>query len=233
MANFNFQKNNVHAGEPVTAQGWNDMVDGLYEVQAYLKAATGTVKVEITNAGFDPTTARVVALLTGAPPSQAINPITPSTDFIFPRLPAGSYEIHAEAPGFTTAVGTVTVSPTGDVSPQPLQLTLTASKTVMPLVLGKKLSDAVTTLGSIQARIVDTQGKDLPMQGFDQTHADSPIVSQYPQPGEFVPASGTMIVVAAPVQVEPFVLVPNLIGLTFAQAKAALDPLGLNITVQY
>ena len=38
-----FTKTNVSPGEPVTAQAWNDIVDGLFEVQSILKAAGGTV----------------------------------------------------------------------------------------------------------------------------------------------------------------------------------------------
>ena len=226
---LNFKKTNVNAGEPVTAQAWNDIVNTLFEVQTILTAAAAVVRVQITNPNFDTAAGRVTASRDGAPPAEAIRPIPPSTEYTFPRLDAGAYQIRAEAPGFTAAVGTVTVGATGDVTPQPLQLALTPSATPMPNVLGQKLPAALTALQTIQPRVLDTVGKDLPLTGFDAAYNDAPVLTQWPDPGELAPTTGSLIIVATVIQPEPTVAVPDLSNMTFAQAQDALAKVGLMI----
>src|SRR5262245_43248376 len=122
---LDFVKTNVNPGEPVTAQAWNAIVDGLFEAQSILKAGGGTVRVHVTNTPFDAAKGRVTATRSGAPPAEAIRPIPPDTAYVFPRLAEGAYQIRADAPGFAPALGSVTVSATGDVTPPLLELTLT------------------------------------------------------------------------------------------------------------
>ncbi|HET9933950.1 MAG TPA: PASTA domain-containing protein [Polyangiaceae bacterium] len=228
---LNFSKTHVNPGEPVTARAWNDIVDGLFEVQALLKAAGGTATVQVTGAGVDSRRVRVTATSADGTPAEALRPIPPSTDFIFPRLAAGAYQIRIEAPGFDVATGAVTVGEDGSVSPKPLAIALTANRVVMPSVFGLKLPEAVALLGSMQLRILDVSGKSLPKTGFESTYNNAPVLVQSPSPGELVQAEGAFLVVAAGLVVEPLVVVPNLQGKTYAQARAALETLGLKINV--
>jgi hypothetical protein len=226
---LDFQKKNVNAGEPVTAEGWNALVDGLFEAQAVLKTAGGTVPVQISNPNFPVAVGRVIAFGTGAP-AQAIAPISPSTQWTFPRLDPGHWTVRAEAPGWSAAEAPVDVSTAGVVTPALVSLTPTQTGTYMPDVLGQKLPAALTALGAIQLRIVDSLGKDLPAQGFDADYNNQPVIMQRPAAGELIPVSGTFIVVAAVLKDE-LVLVPDLSGLTFEAARVALENLGLHISV--
>jgi hypothetical protein len=229
---LDFQKNNVSPGEPVTADGWNAIVDGLFEVEQVLKAAGGMVRVTVSNPAFPTAAGRVVAFRAGAAPAQAIAPISPSTEWIFPRLEPATWTVRAEAPGFTALEATVTVAGNGTVTPQPVQLAPVASTAVMPNVLGKKLPAALAALGAIQLRIVDALGKDLPSTGFSADYNDQPIIMQFPDPGAFVLPASNFLVVAAVVKQETLVLVPNLSGMTFAEATVALHNVGLNIRLE-
>lgn len=227
---LDFVATHVNPGDPVTAQAWNAVVDGVAEAQAVLKAAGGTARVRITNPSFDYTKGRVTAERTGAPPAEAIRPIGASTDYIFPQLPEGSYQIRAEAPGFAPALGSVTVSVTGEVTPPTLELALTPSAQVMPNVLGLKYPAAAVQLATIHPRVLDASGKDLPLTGFAAAYNNAPVLTQWPDPGEIAPATGSLVVVAAVIEVE-VVAVPDLSDLTLAQATNALADLGLQIKV--
>ncbi|HEY9230140.1 MAG TPA: hypothetical protein VIP11_26040, partial [Gemmatimonadaceae bacterium] len=56
-----FTKTHVTPGEPVTAQAWNAIVDGLFEAQSILLTGSGTVRVTLTGDARDIASARVVA----------------------------------------------------------------------------------------------------------------------------------------------------------------------------
>jgi hypothetical protein len=229
---LDFARTHVAPGEPVTADAWNALVDGLFEAQSVLKAAGATARVRITAQGLDPARVRVTATREGAPPAEAIRPIAPDTSFVFPRLPEGAYVVRAEAPGFNPAQGALTVTADGKAAPDPLELALTASREVMPRLLGEKLPAALALIPKVPARIVDVSGRDLPRTGFDPSYADKPVLMQWPLPGELAPPAGAdaHLVVAAAVSAQT-AQVPNLSNMTLSQATAALQQAGLEIRV--
>ncbi|HEX6748288.1 MAG TPA: PASTA domain-containing protein [Longimicrobium sp.] len=229
---LDFIRTHVEPGDPVTAEAWNAMVDGLFDAQAVLKAAAGVGHVRLTGQGLDPQRARVTATREGAPPVEALRPVGAEPDFIFPRLAEGAYAVHAEAPGFNPADGALTVSATGEVTPDPLELALTAVRPAMPNVLGLMLPQAVQALAAVKIRILDVTGKSLPTSGFPADYNDNPVLMQWPSPGELAPPAGTdaLVVVSAQVAAE-IVTVPNLSGLSVAQATAELDKVGLKLQV--
>ena len=228
---LDFVKTNVSPGEPVTAQAWNAIVDGLFEVQSILKAGGGTVRVQVTNTPFDAAKGRVTATRSGAPPAEAIRPIPPDTAYVFPRLAEGAYQIRAEAPGFAPALGSVTVSAAGDVTPPLLELTLTPNAQIMPNVLGLTLAAAAALLQTIHPRLLDAAGNDLPLTGFDPDYNDAPVLTQWPGPGEVAPTTGSLVVIAAVLKPPPLVTAPDLTNMTLAEATTALTSLGLTIKV--
>jgi hypothetical protein len=68
--------------------------------------------------------------------------------------------------------------------------------------------------------------------GFDPAYAEVPVLMQWPDPGDVVPAGSIPHVILATI-VKPAVLVPTpkLIGLTVAEAQAEAAKLGLVIKV--
>src|SRR5438094_5635735 len=116
---MNFQKVNVKPGEPVTAQGWNALVDGLFEVQTILSTAQRRVRVQVArpSQSFELARVRVIALKDGTPYAEAIRPLAPDGEHVFARLEEGAYQLQATAPGFNVATGAVTVQHDADPAP--------------------------------------------------------------------------------------------------------------------
>lgn len=229
---LNFTKTNVTPGEPVTAQAWNAIVDGLFEVQALLSTGSGTVRVAITGDQRDIDAARVIATDASGVRFAAVPQSHPGEPFVFPRLTAGAYTITVSAPSCTDATASVTVAQNGTASPNPVPAALAFNGQRMPNVLGAKWKDAVGPLQAVNPHALDASGKGVPLAGFDAAYAEVPVLMQWPDPDEIVPAGSIPHVILATI-VKPAVLVPTpkLIGLTVAQAQVEAAKLGLVIKV--
>jgi hypothetical protein len=226
---MNFQKNNVKPGEPVTADGWNAIVDNLFEAQTILSTAQRRVRVQVARPTptYDLARVRVIALSNGTPFAEAIAPLAPDGEHTFSRLTEGAYQLQAVAPGFAVATATVTVA--HDADPAPVPMALAANATPMPNLLGLALPAAVTALGALRPTILDVNGASLPMTGFDHKYDSAPVLAQWPEPGELAPPSGGLVVVA--VAQPELVPMPELRGRTITEATDLLTQLGLHIHI--
>jgi hypothetical protein len=228
-----FTKTHVVPGEPVTAQAWNAIVDGLFEAQAVLLTGSGTVRVTLTGDARDIAAARVVATDVNGVRYDAVPQTAPGDPFVFPKLTVGAYTVAASAPSCTTATAGVTIGIDGTVTPNPIPLALVSTAKRMPNVLGVKWKDAVGQLQPVNARALDASGKGVPLAGFDAAYNDAPVLMQWPDPEEIVPAGKDPYVVVATI-IKPTVLIPtpNFIGMTVtaAQTEAAKHGLVLKIT---
>src|SRR5258707_4653701 len=126
----------AQAGEPVTAEGWNAIVNALNATIQYLNTSeASSVRVVIKNTGV--THARVAATRDDGVSFEAVAPVPPGTQYIFAGLRAGAYKIRVEAPGFSPGVTDVT-APVAN----PVEVTLTASGALMPALFGLTLRAA-------------------------------------------------------------------------------------------
>jgi hypothetical protein len=229
---LNFTKTNVTPGEPVTAQAWNAIVDGLFEVQALLSAGSGAVRVAITGDPRDIDAARVVATDAGGVRFAAVPPSHPGEAFVVPKLTAGAYTITVTAPSCTDVTAPVTVASDGSASPDPVTVALAFTGQRMPNVLGVKWKDAVGSLQAVNPHALDASGKGVPLAGFDTAYADVPVLMQWPDPGDIVPTGSVPhVILATIVKAAVLVPTPKLVGLTIAEAQAEAAKLGLVIKV--
>jgi hypothetical protein len=221
----------VHAGEPVTAEAWNDVVFALQEVNRHLRESELlTLAVRVQGDGLEPARARVVAVSAdGTQVIEATRPIAARTEHQLSGLHPGKYTLHAEAPGFEPATAEVTL-PTLPAT-APAGLTLAPRKT-FPDLFGLTLRQALDALGKLGVtghRIFDTLGREVPA-GNPGGLLDSPVLLQLPAAGEpFTPGAVARLAVAAAVQTEAAVFVPSLAGLTLDEAKKALAAVGLSL----
>lgn len=227
-----FTKTHVTPGEPVTAQAWNAIVDGLFEAQSILLTGSGTVRVTLTGDARDIASARVVATDANGVRYDAVPQTAPSDPFVFPKLAPGAYTIAASAPSCTTANAAVTVANDGSVTPNPVPMALVSTAKRMPNVLGVKWKDAVASLQPVNARALDAAGKGVPLTGFEAAYNDAPVLMQWPDPEEIIPAGKDPYVVVATV-IKPTVLIPtpNFVGMTVSAAQIEAAKLGLILKI--
>jgi hypothetical protein len=229
---LNFTKTNVKPGEPVTAQAWNAIVDGLFEVQSILLTGAGSVRVTVTGDQRDVDAARVVATDAGGVRYEAVHQAAAGEPFVFPRLTAGAYTVGVSAPGCTTGTASVTVASDGSATPSPVPVALVFTGRRMPNVLGMKWKDAVGVLQPVSPRALDASGKGVPLTGFDAQYADAPVLMQWPDPDEIVPTGkDPFVIIATIIKPAAIVATPNVIGRTVAQAQIDLAKVGLQLKI--
>lgn len=217
----------VNPGEPVTAEGWNALANGINALTTYINGSeASSARVIVKNAGV--TQARVTAVRDDDVTFEAVAPVAPGTEYIFAGLRPGAYTIRVEAPGFATATLQATVPLTA-----PLEVSLAASGAIMPLLFGLTLRAALqeaATRGVKISRIIDIVGRDVAPANPGAEYNDQPVLVQRPDEGIAVPPDGSaQLVVATTLQVDPSVEMPSLAGLTLAEAQKALEAVGLTL----
>lgn len=227
-----FTKTNVSPGEPVTAQAWNALVDGLFDVQAVLLTGAGTVRVSVTGDQRDIDVALVVATDVNGVRHEAVRQASAGDPFTFPRLTAGAYTISVSAPGCTPANAAVTVADDGSATPDPVPVALAFTGKRMPNALGLKWKDAVGQLQAVAPRVLDASGKGVPLTGFDTQYNDAPVLMQWPDPDEVVPnGKDAFVIIVTIIKPAAIVTTPNVIGKTVAQAQVELAKVGLQLKI--
>jgi hypothetical protein len=228
-----FIKTNVHAGEPVTAQAWNDIVNAIGAISDFIEtSAASSVKVQVAGPNLDVSTVRVTATQGGIS-NEAVRPVTPDTLHIFHGLPAGNYTIRAEAPGFDPATINLAI-PAGGVTPTQ-NIPLTKHGSFMPFLFGKTLTAALAQLTSLSiavSQVIDVTGTQVPPASPGTDFGAELVLMQYPPSGIAVgTASGesAQLLISAVRKTEPTVVMPSLLGLTLAEANKALEAAGLKV----
>ncbi|MBX3670451.1 MAG: hypothetical protein KF778_18780 [Rhodocyclaceae bacterium] len=227
-----FIKTTVQPGDPLTAQAWNDIVNAMAAVYAFLEATEASaVKVQIANAGIDLASVRVTATRDDGISSEAVRPIAPATLHMFPGLRPGNYKLRAEAPGFDAASMDVVVPADGLLETQ--NLTLTAKGAFMPNVFGITLAEALAQLDTLAIavnNVLDVTGTAVPVAKPGAQFAQSLVLMQYPPAGiPLAPGEAAQLVISAALQAEASIEMPSLVGLTFAEASKALEAIGLKV----
>ena len=216
-------------GRPVTAQGWNgiiDAVDRLYD--AVNAIGSGSLEINVTSGGQPVLGALVVATpAAGGNPILAVPPAGDRTSYVVGGVSDGAWRLEVIATGFATAARDVTV-PTGRVDVE-----LTAVGPVVPDLFGQTLQTAFSALTAAElpiGLILDALGKEVPRTPIPTEYQNVPVLAQLPVAGTRLdPAGRVQLVVAATVTQPPIVTMPNLAGLTQAEASRVLEQLGLRV----
>lgn len=218
----------VSPGEPVTAQAWNALVNGLSALYDAVIALGGeTVQITVASGGTAVRNATVIATPTdGGTPVAALPPFGTAEAYTLAGLTPGTWRLHVAAPGFVPRTTDVQV-PVAE--PVAVQLELDGAR--MPDLFGRAASEAVTVLRDLGIqieRILDTTGNDMPVAGAAADLGSEPVLLQLPEPGIVVRRDErARLVIAAALEVEPVVEMPDLKGLTLAEATKVLEDLGL------
>lgn len=222
-----FIKKLANAGEPVTAQAWNDMANALGQVHTHLESTEATaLRVQVTTADVDLAGVRVTAVRDDGIAIDAVAPVTPGTAHMFAGLRPGPYALRVEAPGYQSATLNVTAP---DAAVQ--NVALVASGAFMPQVFGLTLLEALAELAAVQiavSRILDVTGTDVPTANPGSQYNSARVLMQVPHDGTPVPTGQSVqLVIAAALIAQASVEIPPLTGLSLAEAQKALEALGL------
>jgi hypothetical protein len=219
----------VNPGEPVTAQGWNAIVDGLGNLyDAVLAIGTAVLQVTLT-AGDQPVRgAQVVGVpLAGGNPVAALPLYGDVAAYQLIGVNPGNWRLFIDAFGFNTEVRDVTVP-----SEDPIAVTLTPAGVAMPDLFGVPAQDALAqlaTAGLSVDLILDITGHEVSRVTLPPEFQNSPVLLQLPDAGTMLqPASDRVrLVLAVALDQVPVVTMPSLIGLSANEVATVLNQLGL------
>lgn len=221
----------VTPGQPVTAQGWNELVDGLLDLYAAVLAfGTGALTVDVRFDGSAVAGASVIAVPdAGGQPVRAVDPFGGRSTYTAVGLSDGNWTVHVRADGFADAAVAVTLP-----RAEPLVVDLTRRGVVVPDLFGVGLRPAVDQLRAVGLDtdlVFDTTGKELPRATVPPEYVDAPVLFQDPAPSAVAPPDRLRVrlVVASALRRDPVVTMPSLIGLSPSEAARVLERLGLRV----
>jgi hypothetical protein len=220
----------VHAdpGRPVTAQAWNAIVDAVGGLYDAVNALGGNSLLVTVNAGGQPRPdARVVALpVAGGRAIPAVAPFAGQARHQLSGLGDGAWRIIVSAAGCSDSSVDVTLPSANEVT-----VALTLVQKPMPDLFGRTALQALNTLaaaGLTLDAIFDTAGEPVPKSNLPTRFQTAVVLAQSPDAGSPVPPGAAQVRLVVSAELEsPNVTVPNLAGLTLAEAGAALAKLGL------
>jgi hypothetical protein len=221
----------VIPGQPVTAQGWNELVSGLLDLySAVLAFGTGALTVDVRFNGAAVGGASVVAVPDAeGQPVRAVDPFGGRTTHTVVGLSDGNWTVHVRAPGFADRAVPVTV-PRVD----PLVVELERRGVEVPDLFGVGLraaTDQLRAAGLDTDLVFDTTGKELPRATVPPEYVEAPVLVQDPAPGAVAAPDRLRVrlVIASPLRRDPVVTVPSLVGLSVSEATRVLERLGLTV----
>jgi len=219
----------VNPGEPVTAQAWNAIVDGLDDLyDAVLAIGTGVLQVSLTSGELPVRGAQVVGVpIAGGNPVGALPLYGDVTTYQLVGVSPGNWRIFILADGFNPETREVTVP-----SEAPIVVNLTRSGVLMPDLFGVPAEDALAQLGTLNLSvdlILDVTGHEVSRVNLPPEFQNSPILMQLPDAGTVLdPASARVrLVLAVAIDQTPVVTMPSLIGLSADEVATVLNQLGL------
>ena len=222
----------VNPGEPVTAQGWNTVLDGVGDLfDAVLAFGQGVLEVSVLFNSNPVDGAQVIAVpATGdLTPIAAVPLYGTVTTYSIVGVTAGQWHVFVDAPGFQAQTQDVTIPASG-----PLVVNLLAAGVVVPDLFGVTAQDALTQLTTLNLDIdiiLDVLGHEVPKTSMPPQYQNQPILDQFPPAGSVVDPSSQRLrlVVSTALDQAPVVTMPSLVGLSYDEVASVLDGLGLKI----
>jgi hypothetical protein len=221
----------VEPGRPITAQGWNAIVDSLSALyDAVLAIGSGSITVSVQADGQPVVGAQVVAEPVGeGQPVEGLPLFGTRTTYLVTGVSDGAWRVNVSAPGYVAQAIDVTVP-----AAVPVTINLVRAGVVVPDLFGLPLQGALaalSTAGIDVDLIIDALGQEVSRTQVPADAQNSPVLVHYPGSGSVIdPATTRMrLVVAAALHEEPIVTVPSLVGLTQAEAARALEKIGLRL----
>ena len=223
-------------GDPITSEGWNNFRQAVLMLFDAFNKSVGALTVAVKAKGeanvIDTATVTLVPTNGGERPPRAGIFVAASIGlYQIQNLLPGAYDLVVEAPGFAIETRSIVMDEAGAPQALTVELTPTEVTLTMPNLFGLAVNVAIeqaTKAGLVVARIIDSYGTDVAPGSIPEPARTSPVLNQVPEAGEIVPKN-TPVQLHISAKVAQQVKVPNLAGLTLAEAKAQLEALGLAV----
>jgi hypothetical protein len=222
----------VHAepGRPITAQAWNALVDAIGSLYDAVNTLGGNLlMVDVQVGGAARSDARVVAVpAAGGRAIAAVAPFAGQARYQLAGLTDGAWQLKVSAPGCADASVDISVPASTEAT-----VTLTPNQIAMPDLYGLTVVQALAALAGPNLTvdtILDVTGDNVPKLNPPTHQQGAVVLAQSPAPGSLATAGAAQVRLVVSAQIESaIVAVPNLAGMTLAQATAALAAVGLEI----
>ena len=226
----------AHPGDPITSEGWNNLVQSVKTLFDALNKPQGTLVFKVTDKGDNsPVKEAVVSLFRkdGTLSRGAAFVGGTLNAYMAAGVPPGSYSLVVESAGYAVENRDLEVAEAEGPQETSIQMTKTSLTVRMPNLFGFKLSEAQVALTASSltlGRIIDSHGNDIPPAAVPAEVASGRVLNQVPEAGALMdPKDGVQLHISAKVEVKLPVKVPKLLGMTYAEAQIALEAVGLKL----
>src|SRR4051794_8331721 len=174
----------VEPGRPITAQGWNSIVDALGALyDAVLAIGSGSVTVSAQSDGHPVPGAQVVAepVEGSGQPVDGLPLFGTRDSYLVTGVSDGAWRLFVSAPGFVSQTIEVTVP-----SAAPVTVNLVLAGKVVPDLFDQPLQGALAALSAAGVDvdvIVDALGQEISRTQVPADAQNSPVLVQYPGAG--------------------------------------------------
>lgn len=226
----------ANPGDPITSEGWNNMVQSIKNLYDALNKPQGTLVFKVTDKADNSAVAGAVVSLfrkdgTLTRTAQFTGGVLKA--YVASNVPAGSYSLVVEAPYFSAETRDLEVAEAEAPVESTIQLTRVALKVAMPNLFGLQVNEAQLALAGAKlnlGRVIDSHGNDIPPAAVPAELLKARVLNQVPEAGLlFDPKDPVQLHISAKVEVKLPVKVPKLLGMTYAEAQAALEAVGLKL----
>ena len=220
-------------GDPITAEGWNNIIDAIKTLYAEHNRSQGALTVEVRN-GKDKSIlkdATVTLIAKDIPPQIAVYAGGKVQSYIAHDLNPAEYQMMVEAETYDSEERKIIIKEDGSTLEVTVDMTQTIVRKPVPNLFGLKLAAAGETLknaGFLMHRVIDSHGKDLSADDIDKVGAEAKVINQVPEANlPHTIGDPVDLLVSAKAAFVEQVTVPELKGMTLNEVRAALKAANL------
>jgi hypothetical protein len=220
-------------GDPITAEGWNNIIDAIKTLYAEYNRSQGALTVEVRN-GKDKSIlkdATVTLIAKGIPPQIAVYAGGKVQSYIAHDLKPAEYQMTVEAETYDREERKIIIKEDGSTLEVTVDMTQTIVRKPVPNLFGLKLAAAEEVLknaGFLMHRVIDSHGKDLSADDINKVGAEAKVINQVPEANlPHTIGDPVDLLVSAKAAFAEQVTVPELKGMILDEARAALKAANL------
>lgn len=220
-------------GDPITAEGWNNIIDAIKTLYAEYNRSQGALTVEVRNVKDKSILKDATLTLTakGIPPQIAVYAGGKVQSYIAHDLKPAEYQMTVEAETYDREERKIIIKDDSSTLEVTVDMTQTVVRKPVPNLFGLKLAaagEALKNAGFLMHRVIDSHGKDLSADDIDKVGAEAKVINQVPEANLLHEIGDPVeLLVSAKAAFVEQVTVPELKGMTLDEARAALKAANL------